>query len=47
MSTRIVFATDRGKGGNPAGYVMRVDGSDLHRISHSKLWDSAVDWGSH
>ncbi len=42
----IVLATDAGKGGNPAVYVMRSDGSGLHRISHSKLWDSAVDWGT-
>jgi len=42
----IVLATDRGKGGNPAVYVMRTDGSDLHQISHSKYWDSAVDWGA-
>jgi Tol biopolymer transport system component len=41
----IVFATDRAKGANPAVYIMRTDGSELQQVSHSKLWDSATDWG--
>jgi TolB protein len=43
----IVFATDRGKGTNPAVYTMRVDGSHLQLVTHSTLWDSAADWGTH
>jgi TolB protein len=42
----VVFASDLAKGGNPAVYVMRLDGTHLQRVSHSKLWDSAVDWGA-
>src|SRR5262249_55425151 len=43
----IVLATDRGKGTNPAVYTMRADGTHLQLVTHSKLWDSAADWGSH
>jgi len=44
----IVFATNRGKGNsNPAVYVMQTDGTHLQPVTHSKLWDSAVDWGTH
>lgn len=44
----IVFATNRGKGSsNPAVYIMQADGSHLQLVTHSKLWDSAADWGSH
>lgn len=25
--------------------VMRVDGSHVRRVTRSKLWDSAPDWG--
>jgi hypothetical protein len=39
----IAFSSDRS--GNSNIYVMRPDGTHLRRVSHSKLWDSAVDWG--
>jgi TolB protein len=42
----IVFASDLANGGNPHVFVMHSDGSGLQQVSHSKLWDSAVDWGS-
>ena len=41
---RIVFATT-GLGGNADLFVMRPDGSGMHPITRTKLWDSAPDWG--
>lgn len=41
----IVFATD-GQGGNPDVYVMLADGTGMHPITRSTLWDSAADWGT-
>jgi len=41
----IVLATDNSQGGNPSVYVMNLDGSDLHKVTASRLWDSAADWG--
>jgi TolB protein len=41
----IVFATT-GIGGNADLFVMRPDGSRIHPITRTKLWDSAPDWGS-
>jgi TolB protein len=43
-SKSIVFATN-GVGGNADLFVMRADGSGMHPITHTKLWDSAPDWG--
>jgi TolB protein len=31
--------------GNPHVFTMRLDGSGLQRVTQSKLWDSAPDWG--
>jgi TolB protein len=28
-------------------YVMRADGSDVTDVTHSRAWDSGVDWGPH
>lgn len=33
------------EGGNIDVYVMRLNGSNMHRVTHSKLWESAPDWG--
>jgi Tol biopolymer transport system component len=43
----ITLATDEGKGTNPAIYTIHLDGSGLQRITHTSLWNSATDWGSH
>ena len=32
-------------GGNIDVYTMRSDGTELHRVTRSRLWDSAPDWG--
>jgi Tol biopolymer transport system component len=45
-SKQVVLATDNNQGGNPDVYVMNLDGSDLHKITTSTLWDSAADWGT-
>jgi len=41
----IVFATT-GVGGNADLFLMRPDGSSMHPITRTKLWESAPDWGS-
>jgi TolB protein len=41
---RIVVGTS-GVGGNADLFVMRPDGSGMHPITRTKLWDSAPDWG--
>ena len=33
------------EGGNIDVYVMRLDGTNMRRVTHSKLWESAPDWG--
>lgn len=33
------------EGGNIDVYTMRLDGTRLRRVTRSKLWDSAPDWG--
>jgi TolB protein len=33
------------EGGNIDVYVMRVDGTHMRRVTRSKLWESAPDWG--
>lgn len=33
------------EGGNIDIYIMRIDGSHMRRVTHSKLWESAPDWG--
>jgi TolB protein len=40
----IVLATT-GVGGNADLFVMRRDGTGIHPITRTKLWDSAPDWG--
>jgi TolB protein len=40
----IVLATN-GIGGNADLFVMRPDGSHMHAITRTKVWDSAPDWG--
>lgn len=40
----IVFATT-GVDGNADLFVMRLDGSRMHPITRTRLWDSAPDWG--
>lgn len=40
----IVFATT-GVGGNADLFVMRSNGTGMHPITRTKLWDSAPDWG--
>jgi TolB protein len=40
----IVFAAT-GVAGNADLFVIRLDGSRMHPITHTKLWDSAPDWG--
>jgi TolB protein len=40
----IVFGAE-GVGGNADLFVMRADGSGMHPITRTKLWDSAPDWG--
>jgi Tol biopolymer transport system component len=42
----VVFASDLAKGGNPAVYTMNLDGTNVQRVTHVKVWDSAVDWGT-
>jgi TolB protein len=42
--TSITFAKGP-EGGNIDVYTMRLDGTQLQRITRSKLWDSAADWG--
>jgi Tol biopolymer transport system component len=40
----ITFAKS-GVGGEPDVFVMRADGSDIHPVTQTTLWDSAPDWG--
>jgi TolB protein len=40
----ITFAKS-GIGGEPDVFIMRVDGTDLHVVTRTELWDSAPDWG--
>jgi Tol biopolymer transport system component len=42
--TSIVFGST-GVGGNADLFVMRSDGTGIHPITRTKLWDSAPDWG--
>lgn len=35
-----------GVGGNADVYVLNADGSGLHPLTRTKLWESAVDWGT-
>ena len=40
----IVYGSD-GVAGNADLYVMRADGSGRHRVTRTKTWESAPDWG--
>lgn len=42
---RIVFSQS-GDSGQPDIFTMRVDGSDVHQVTRTPLWESAPDWGS-
>jgi TolB protein len=42
---RIVFS-QTGDSGQPDIFTMRVDGSDVHQVTRTPLWESAPDWGS-
>jgi TolB protein len=41
---RIVYS-QTGLGGQPDIFTIRVDGTDVHQVTHTPLWDSAPDWG--
>jgi Tol biopolymer transport system component len=43
----IAFARTPGIGpdGNADVFVMRADGSHVRNVTHSRIWDSGVDWG--
>jgi Tol biopolymer transport system component len=41
----IVFAAS-GVGGKADLYTMRANGTDVRRLTRTRLWDSAPDWGS-
>jgi Tol biopolymer transport system component len=43
----ITFGMSRGTGKNDRAdvYVMRVNGTGIHAVTKSTLWDSAPDWG--
>jgi Tol biopolymer transport system component len=42
--TRIVYS-QTGSAGQPDIFTIRVDGKDVHQVTHTPLWDSAPDWG--
>ncbi|MDP9261233.1 MAG: hypothetical protein M3O89_04590, partial [Actinomycetota bacterium] len=42
--TSIVFSKGP-EGGNVDVFTMRLNGTQLHRLTKSKLWASAPDWG--
>jgi TolB protein len=42
--TSIVFSKGP-EGGNIDVFTMHLDGTHVHRLTKSKLWDSAPDWG--
>ncbi len=41
----ITFA-QTGVAGQPDIFVMNADGTNIQPVTHTKLWDSAPDWGS-
>lgn len=45
----LVYLTwrDNSKGGNLHIFTISIDGTNLQQVTHSKLWDSAADWGTH
>jgi TolB protein len=44
--TMIVISHNLGEGSDADIYVMNLDGSGLRKVTDSRMWESAPDWGS-
>ena len=42
--SRVVYSR-AGRAGQPDIFTARLDGSGVHRVTRTPLWDSAPDWG--
>jgi Tol biopolymer transport system component len=42
---RRIVVGSAGVAGNADVYTMAADGSGLHPLTRTRLWDSAPDWG--
>jgi Tol biopolymer transport system component len=42
---RQIGYSQTGDAGRPDIFTMRVDGSDVHQVTRTPLWESAPDWG--
>jgi TolB protein len=42
---KLIVLASEGVAGNADVFAMNADGTDLHPITRTKLWDSAPDWG--